>query len=572
MTHVLRRWAPGLVTLRSYERAWLRSDLVAGVVLAAILVPQGMAYAELAGLPPVTGLYTTIACLVAYAVFGPSKVLVLGPDSSVSPLILAAITPLAVTNDPASAIALAGMLAILVGLIEIGLGVARLGFVADLLSSEVRVGYLNGLAVTIIVGQLPKLFGFSTDADNFIDEVHAFVNGLDDTNRTTLVTGLATLAVLLILPRLTRRVPAVLVAVVGVTIVSAVLDLASYGVKTVGTLPQGVPVPALPWTKWSDLAPLLLGAVGITMVSLTDTIATATSFAARRGDEVNPDQEMVGIGTSNIAAGFFQGFAVSVSGSRTAVADQSGAKTQLTGVVGAGLVIVLLLFLNGLLADLPQTALAAVVITAALSLTDLAAVRRFARIRRSSFVVSLVATAGVILFGVLQGIVIAIVLIVLLFFRRSWWPHGAVLGEVPELGGWHSTARYPQATELPGIVVFRWEAPLFFANCGQFRDQIRKLAHERTPGWIVVQCEAVTDIDVTASEVLKTLDEELNASGTQVAFVELRDRLQDLVRRYGLDSTLDQAHFYPSLDQALAAITSAPEDFPGRSDEGTSPG
>ena len=572
MIDVVRRWAPGLGTVRSYERAWLRSDLVAGVVLAAILVPQGMAYAELAGLPPVTGLYTTIACLVAYAVFGPSKVLVLGPDSTVSPLILAAITPLAVTNDPASAIALAGMLAILVGLIEIGLGVARLGFVADLLSSEVRVGYLNGLAVTIIVGQLPKLFGFSTDADNFIDEVRAFVNGLDQTNRTTLVTGLATLAVLLILPRLTRRVPAVLVAVVGVTIVSAVLDLASYGVKTVGTPPQGVPVPALPWTKWSDLAPLLLGAVGITMVSLTDTIATATSFAARRGDEVNPDQEMVGIGTSNIAAGFFQGFAVSVSGSRTAVADQSGAKTQLTGVVGAGLVIVLLLFLNGLLADLPQTALAAVVITAALSLTDLAAVRRFARIRRSSFVVSLVATAGVILFGVLQGIVIAIVLIVLLFFRRSWWPHGAVLGEVPELGGWHSTARYPQATELPGIVVFRWEAPLFFANCGQFRDQIRKLAHERTPGWIVVQCEAVTDIDVTASEVLKTLDEELNASGTQVAFVELRDRLQDLVRRYGLDSTLDQAHFYPSLDQALAAITSAPEDFPGRSDEGTSPG
>jgi len=571
MRAILERWTPGFGTLRTYERGWLRSDLVAGVVLAAILVPQGMAYAELAGLPAVTGLYTTIACLVAYAVFGPSKVLVLGPDSSVSPLILAAITPLIVTNDPSTAIALAGMLAILVGLIEIGLGMAKLGFVADLLSSEVRVGYLNGLAVTIIVGQLPKLFGFSTNADNFIAEVRAFFHGLDETNRTTLVTGLCTLAVLLVLPRLTRRLPAVLVAVVGVTVVSAVLDLAAHGVRTVGSLPQGVPAPALPWTKLSDVGPLLIGAVGITMVSLTDTIATATSFAARRGDEVNADQEMVGIGTSNIAAGFFQGFAVSVSGSRTAVADQSGAKTQLTGVVGAGLVVLLLLFLNGLLADLPQTALAAVVITAALSLTDLTALRRFFQVRTSSFIVSLVATAGVMLFGVLQGIVIAIVLIVLLFFKRSWWPHGAVLGEVPELGGWHSTTRYPEAAELPGIVVYRWEAPLFFANCGQFRDQVRKLARGRAPAWIVLQCEAVTDIDVTASAVLETLDKELNAAGTRLAFVELRDRLQGLVRRYGLDTTLDQAHFYPSLDQALTAITAASGDDSGRADEGTAP-
>ena len=571
MKVLLQRWAPGLVTLRDYDRGWLRSDLVAGVVLAAILVPQGMAYAELAGLPAVTGLYTTIACLVAYAVFGPSKVLVLGPDSSVSPLILVAITPLLVTGDPGSAIALAGMLAILVGLIQIGLGVAKLGFVANLLSSEVRVGYLNGLAITIIVGQLPKLFGFSTSADNFIDEVRGFFSGLDQTNRATLATGLCVLAVLLVLPRVTRRVPAVLVAVVGVTVVSAVFDLASHGVKTVGTLPQGFPVPALPWTKLSDVGSLLLGAVGITLVSLTDTIATATSFAAKRGEEVNPDQEMVGMGTANIAAGFFQGFAVSVSGSRTAVADQSGAKTQMTGLVGAGLVAVLLLFLNGLLADLPQTALAAVVITAALSLMDFGALRRFAEVRTSSLVVSLVATAGVMLLGVLQGIIVAIVLIVLLFFRRGWWPHGAVLGEVPALGGWHSIARYPEATEVPGVVVFRWEAPLFFANSGQFRDQIRKLARERTPAWILLQCEAITDIDVTAAEVLKSLDEELNEHGVHLAFVELRDRLQDLIHRYGLHTTLDQEHFYPSLQEALDATAHAAREHPRTPDEGTTP-
>lgn len=552
----LRRWAPGLVTLRGYERSWLRPDLVAGVVLAAILVPQGMAYAELAGLPPVTGLYTTIACLVAYAVFGPSKVLVLGPDSSVSPLILATITPLLVVDDPSSAIVLAGMLAVLVGLIEIGLGVAKLGFVADLLSSEVRVGYLNGLAVVIIVGQLPKLFGFSTDADGFADEVQQFFQGLDQTNRTTLITGLCVLVVLLVLPRVTTKVPAVLVAVVGATIVSAALDLAAEGVATVGTLPQGVPTPALPWTSWSDVGPLFIGAVGIAMVSLTDTIATATSFAARHGDEVDADQEMVGMGTANVAAGLFQGFAVSVSGSRTAVADQAGARSQATGLVGAGLVAVLLLFLNGLLADLPQTALAAVVMVAALSLMDVAALRRYAAVRPSSLTISLVAAGGVIFLGVLQGIVVAIILAVLLFFRRNWWPHGTVLGEAPGVSGWHNVTEYPEARQRPGVVVFRWEAPLFFANAGQFRDQVRGLVRDQQPGWVVLQCEAVTDIDVTAAEVLRDLDEELNAKGVHIAFVELRSRLQDLIQQYGLHTTLDQEHFYPTLEQALADIES----------------
>jgi high affinity sulfate transporter 1 len=540
--------------LRAYERPWFRPDLVAGIVLAAILVPQGMAYAELAGLPAVTGLYTTIACLVAYAVFGPSRVLVLGPDSSVSPLILAAITPLLVVGDPDSAITLAGMLAIMVGLILIGLGVAKLGFIADLLSSEVRVGYLNGLAITIIVGQLPKLFGFSTDADDFLGEVGAFLDGLDQTNRATLVTGLAVLVVLLVMPRFTRRVPAVLVAVVGVTIASSVLDLAADGVATVGTLPQGVPTPSLPWTAWSDVGPLLVGAIGITMVSLTDTIATSSSFAARRGEEVDPDHEMVGIGTANIAAGFFQGFAVSVSSSRTAVADQSGAKSQLTGLIGAGLVAALLLFLNGLLSDLPQTALAAVVITAALSLVDLTALKRFATVRPSALAISLVATAGVIFLGVLEGIVLAIVLAVLLFFRRNWWPHGAVLGQVPELGGWHSLDAYPEAEQLPEVVVYRWEAPLFFANAGQFRQHVRRLVRERRPHWVVLQCEAMTDLDVTAAEVLRDLDEELNADGVHIAFAEMRDRLQVRVQRYGLHSSLDQEHFYPSLERALEGV------------------
>jgi high affinity sulfate transporter 1 len=549
------RWVPGVTMLRTYRRPWLRADLVAGIVLAAILVPQGMAYAELAGLPPVTGLYTTIACLVGYALMGPSRVLVLGPDSSVSPLIFAAITPLlATTSDPATAIALAGMLALLVGAIEVGLGMAKLGVVADLLSKEVQVGYMNGLAITIIVGQLPKLFGFSTDADGFVQEVKAFFSGLDQTDMTTLVLGLATLAVLLLLPRVTRRVPAVLVAVVGATVVTGILDLAAHGVTTVGPLPQGLPVPSVPWTQASDVLPLLIAAVGIVLVSLTDTITTSTSFAARRGDEVDPNQEMIGMGSANVAAGLFQGFAISASGSRTAVAEQSGSKSQVTGLVGAGLVVVLLVFLPSLLSNLPQTALAAVVIAAALSLMDIPVLRRYSRIRKTALSLSLVATIGVVLFGVLQGIVIAIVLSIILFFRRSWWPHGEVLGRVPGLDGWHDLDRYPDAEEEPAVVVFRWEAPLFFANSGIFRQQIRSLARRRKPRWIVLQCEAITDIDVTAADMLERLDGELNAKGVRIAFVELRDRLKDLILSYGLFETLDRDHFYPSVAQALDAI------------------
>jgi high affinity sulfate transporter 1 len=522
-----------------------------------------MAYAQLAGLPAVTGLYTTIACLVGYAVFGPSRVLVLGPDSSISPLILAAITPLLAGGDPATAIALAGMLAVLVGITEIGLGLGKLGFVADLLSKEVQVGYMNGLAITIIVGQLPKLFGFSTHADSFLKEVRVFVENLDQTETTALIVGLAVLALLLLLPRITNRLPAVLIGVVAATGASAVFGLAEHGVATVGALPKGVPSPSFPWTNADDVGPLLIAAIGITLVSLTDTIATATSFAARRGDEVRPNQEMIGMGTANIAAGFFQGFAVSTSGSRTAVAEQSGAKSQLTGVVGAALVAVLLLFLNSLLTDLPQTALAAIVIVAALSLMDVDILRRYLRVRKSAFVVSLVATAGVILLGVLQGIVVAVALAILLFFRRNWWPHGAILGRVGGEEGWHDLATHPDAEQLEGIVVYRWEAPLFFANAGSFREQIRKIVREHRPRWVVLQCEAITDVDVTAAEMLEQLDNELNAEGTHLAFAEMRGRLQELTLRYGLLETLDREHFYPTLDAALEEIQ-AEESVSGR--------
>ncbi len=478
----------------------------------------------------------------------------LGPDSSVAPLIFAAIVPLLVTDDPAEAVALAGMMALMVGAIEVGLGLGKLGFVADLLSKEVQVGYMNGLAITIIVGQLPKLFGFSTDADGFVEEVKLFVEGLDQTNTTALAIGLATLAVMLILPRVTTKIPAVLVAVVGATVVTGVLDLSEQGVDVVGALPQGLPSAAFPSVSLETIGPLLAASLGIVLVSLTDTIATSTSFAARRGDAVHPNQEMIGMGAANAAAGLFQGFAISASGSRTAVAEQSGSKSQVTGLAGAGIVAVLLLFLPSLLQNLPQPALAAVVITAALTLINISILHTYYRMRRSALIVSLVTSLGVILFGVLEGILIAVVLSILLFFRRNWWPEGEVLGRVRDLDGWHSTQQYPEAEEADGVVVYRWEAPLFFANAGTFRQEIRKLVRSREPRWVILEFSAVTDVDVTAADMLEHLDNDLNARGVNVVFVEMRTPIEDLLHRYGLFATFTREHVYPTVDLAVRGI------------------
>ena len=289
-------------------------------------------------------------------------------------------------------------------------------------------------------------------------------------------------------------------------------------------------------------------------MSLADTIATSTSFAARRGDEVDASQEMIGIGAANAFAGLFQGFPISTSGSRTAVAEQGGAKSQVTGLVGAALVAIMLLFLPGLLASLPNSALAAIVIAAALSLIDIATVARFLRVRTSAFVLAMAATLGVVFFGVLEGILIAVALSILVFFKRNWWPHGQVLGRVGSLDSWHSIEAYPDAAQHPDVVVFRWEAPLFFANASMFRQEIRRLAAGSEVRWIVLQCEAMTDIDVTAADMLERLDDELNQRGVHMVFVELRSRLHDLLTRYGLLETLDRRHFYDAIDDALDDI------------------
>ena len=551
------RSLPGLRAVADYQASWLRHDLVAGLVLSTLLVPQGMAYAQLAGLPPITGLYTTILCLLGYAALGPSRVLVLGPDSSLGPMIAATILPIVGSNgSPERAIALASMLALLVGAITIAAGTAKLGFVADLLSKPTQIGYMNGLALTILIGQLPKLFGFSVDADDLISEARAFVDGLasGEAVGAAVAVGGFSMLVILALGRWLPRIPSVLVAVVAAIAASAAFGLGDHGVSLVGTLPEGFPPLTVP-NPISDLPLLVAGALGIAVVALADTISTASAFAARSGREVDGNREMIGIGAANVAAGFFQGFPVSTSGSRTAVAEQAGAKTQLTGVVGAALIVLMLVLAPGLLKSLPDPTLAAVVIAASLSLADVPGTVRLWRQRRAEFLLSITAFLGVALLGVLEGIAVAVALSILNVFRRSWWPYQTTLGRVPGMPGQHDRQLHPEGEQLPGAVIFRFDAPLVFANARTFRGAIRRLAAaDPRPRWIVIAAEPITDVDTTAADMLADLDVELNAAGTSLVFAELKDRVRAKLERYELIGPLDPGHFFPTIDAAVDAF------------------
>jgi high affinity sulfate transporter 1 len=555
------KWAsvvPGLALLGSYPAKWLPRDLVAGLVLTVLLVPQGMAYAELAGLPAITGLYTSILCLLGYAFLGPSRILVLGPDSSLGPLIAATILPLvAADGDPQRAIALGSALALMTGGMALLAGIGKLGFVADLISKPTMIGYLNGLAVTIMVGQLPKLFGFSVDADGFFGDLLGFVRGVagGETVPAALAIGLGGLVVILMLQRLLPRIPGVLVVVVLSIGAAAVLGLGDRGVDLVGPLPQGFPPLAVPLISLSDVPLLLAGALSITIVSLADTISTATAFAARTGQRVDGNKEMIGIGPANVAAGLFQGFPVSTSGSRTAVAEQAGSKTQVTGLVGAGAITVILLLAPDLFQNLPQPTLAAVVIAAALSLADLPGTVRLYRQRPTEFALSIAAFVGVVVLGVLAGIAVAVALSIGNVFRRAWWPYQTVLGRAPGVPGYHDVRSYPDAERLPRCPIFRFDAPVFFANARTFREQILALAEsEPRPQWIIVAAEPITDVDTTAADMLRDLDVDLNRKGVHLVFAEMKDPVRRKIDRYELTETIDPAHFFPTLEAAVAAF------------------
>jgi high affinity sulfate transporter 1 len=551
------KWVPGVRTLRIYRRSWLPRDLVAGIVLTALLVPAGMGYAEASGLPAIYGLYATIVPLVVYAILGPSRILVLGPDSSLAPLIAAAILPLAV-GAPEEAVALAGMLAILSGLLCVLAALARFGFITELLSKPVRYGYMNGIALTVLLSQLPKLFGFSIDTEGVIPEATAFIRGVADgeTNTAALIIGLACLLVILGFKRWRPRIPGVLVAVVGATVAVGAFGLAQrYHLSVVGPLPKGLPSFQVPSVSASNLDALLAGAIGIALVSFADTSVLSRTFAIRGGYRVDPNQELVALGAANVVSGLFQGFSVSSSSSRTPVAEAAGAKTQVTGLVGALAIALMLLFFPNLVRNLPDSALAAVVISAAIGLIEVAGVRKLYRLRRTEFALSIACFLGVAVLGVIEGIFIAVGLALLDFIRRAWRPYDAVLGRVEGLKGYHDVARHPDAKRIPGLVLFRWDAPLFFANAEVFADRLRlAIASSPTPvRWVIVAAEPVTDLDTTAADVLQQLDEELAAEGVDLRFAEMKGPVKDRLKRYALFERFGADHFYPTIGTAVDA-------------------
>ncbi|HUL08221.1 MAG TPA: sulfate permease [Candidatus Acidoferrum sp.] len=550
------RWVPGLLTLRNYEVRWLTHDVVAGVVLATMLVPVGIAYAVASGVPGIYGLYATIVPLLAYALFGPSRILVLGPDSSLAAVILGVVLPLS-GGDPQRAVALASMMAVVSGVVCILVGLARLGFITELLSKPIRYGYMNGIALTVLISQLPKLFGFSIDSDGPLRNLWRIVEAIlgGKVNWTAFAIGAGTLAVILLLKN-SKRVPGILVAVIGATVIVGVLDLgARAGISVLGPLPQGLPAFTLPWINYDDIVPVVIGGAAVAMVSFADTSVLSRSYAARMRTPVDPNQEMVGLGAANLAAGFFQGFPISSSSSRTPVAEAAGARTQLTGVVGALAVALLLLAAPNLLQHLPSAALAAVVIAAAIGLIEVTGLIRIYRIQRWEFWLSIACFVGVAVLGAIPGIGLAIVIAVIEFLWDGWRPHSAVLGRAEGVKGYHDITRYPDARRIPGLVLFRWDAPLFFANAELFKERVLDAAKTApTPTrWLVVAAEPVTSVDVTAADALEELDKALHDAGIELCFAELKDPVKDKLKRFGLFEQIGEGAFFPTVGAAVGS-------------------
>lgn len=564
------RWLPGLNTLRRYESSWLRHDLVAGLVMTTMLVPVGVAYAEASGLPGINGLYATIVPLLAYAIFGPSRILVLGPDSALAAVILTVVLPLS-AGDPQRAVALAGMMAIVSGVVCIAAGLARLGFVTELLSKPIRYGYMNGIALTVLLSQVPKLFGFSVTANGPLRQTWGIVNKVlaGSTNVVAIAIGASTLALILVLKRW-PRVPGILIAVVAATIVVAAFHLAiRAGVSVLGPLPRGLPTPRLPLVQVDDLVPVLMGGVAAALVSFADTSVLSRTYASRLRTPVDPNQEMVGLGVANLAAAFFQGFPISSSSSRTPVAEAAGARTQLTGVVGALAIALLLVIAPKLLQDLPHTALAAVVIASSIGLVEVSDLRRIYRIQRWEFWLSMACLAGVAVLGAIPGIALAIVIAVIEFLWDGWRPHSAVLGRVEQIRGYHDITRYPEARLIPGLVLFRWDAPLFFANAELFRERVLDaVASSPTPvRWLVVAAEPVTSVDVTAADAVCELDHTLQAAGVEMCFAEMKDPVKDKLKRFGLFTLLGEQTFFATLGEAVSAyLATHPVEWVDRED------
>ncbi|SDS29162.1 SulP family inorganic anion transporter [Pseudomonas oryzae] len=543
------RWLPGLLMLRQYQREWLPKDLAAGLVLTSMLVPVGIAYAEASGVPGIYGLYATIVPLLAYALFGPSRILVLGPDSSLAAPILAVVLPLS-GGDPLRAITLASMMAVVSGVVCIVVGLLRLGFITELLSKPIRYGYMNGIALVVLIAQTPKLFGISIDGEGPLLDLWHLVEAIaaGQANWYSFAVGGGSLALILLLKPF-KQLPGILIVVILATVLVGLLDLDAHGVKVLGDLPQGLPGFVLPWLSGVDIATVVLGGCAVAIVSFADTSVLSRTYAARTRTQVDPNQEMVGLGAANLAAGLFQGFPISSSSSRTPVAEAAGSQTQLTGVVGALAVAALLLVAPQLMRYLPSSALAAVVIAAVLGLFEFADLKRIFRIQRWEFWLSMACFAGVAVFGAIPGICLAVAIAVLEYLWDGWRPHFAILGRVTGIRGYHDVKRYPHARRVPGLVLFRWDAPLFFANAELFRECLMEAIAESPTAVrrVVVTAEPVTSIDVTSADMLAELCQTLRERGVELHFAEMKDPVKDKFKRFGLLEVFGDNVFQPTV-------------------------
>ncbi|TVT24371.1 sulfate permease [Amycolatopsis rhizosphaerae] len=564
------RLLPGLAQFRGYRRSWLRPDLLAGVTVAAYLIPQVMAYAEIAGLPPVVGLWTALGPLAIYPLIGSSRQLSVGPESTTALLTATAVAPLA-AGDPGRYAALAAMLALMVGGLCLLGGLVRFGVLADLLSKPVLVGYLAGIAVIMIVSQLGKLTGVPVTGENLFAQLRSWLSGLSGFHGPTLALGAAVLAFLLIGSRLAPKLPVPLIGMLLAAGAVAVFDLTGTGIAVVGAVPAGLPAPALPRVGAHDLTSLLLPAVGIAIVGFSDVVLTARAFAARRGETVDADRELRALGANNLLTGLFRGFPVSCSGSRTVIGEALGSRTQLYSLVALATVVVALFAAGPVLAAFPLAALGAVVVYAALRLIDLGEFRRIAAFRRSELVLALATTVSVLGLGVLYGVLAAITLSVLDLLRRMARPHAAVLGYAPGVPGMHDVGDYPGSVKVPGLVVYRYDAPLCFANAEDFRRRALEAVAPDTE-WFLLNAEANIEIDVTALDALGQLRTELRRRGITFAMARVKRELLNQLEAGGAAAEIGEGRLFPTLPSAVAGYVREYQARHGRPPEGITPG
>lgn len=547
--------APGVALLRGYRRPWLRPDLLAALSLWAVLVPQALAYGQLAGLPPVTGLYTALGAMLLYVLFGTSRYLNLGPESSVAILVASSLAPLA-GADPDRYAALAALLALLVGALLLLGRLARLGVITRLLSAPVLTGYLAGSAIVIVGGQLTKITGIDLEDSSWPTVLGGLLQNLEQTNLWALGFAVGTALVVLLVARFAPRLPAPLVAVLLATAAVSVFGLADR-LDVVGSIDTGVPVPALPDAGVRDALDLLGPAASVALLVFSGSVLTGRSLAARDREDLDANREFVGLGAANLAAGLLQGFPANASDSRSFVAANAGGRSQMTGLIGAGLVLVTLLALIPLFRNLPNAALGAVIVLTAIRLVDLRELRRLWRVRRSDFVLALITFAGVLVFGVLGGIGVGVLASLLEVMRRAVLPHTAVLGMVAGTATYRDVEQYADAETLPGLVVYRFDAPVFFANADVFRDQIRELVRDaKVPvREVIVNAEGINDLDTTGIQMLERLLDDLEDQDVHLSWARVRTPLRNLMRSTGLEQRIGAGNFHLRVEDAVAAFS-----------------